>query len=330
MPKQTSKPNTVASAPSAEAPITEAPKASAKYLEAIGASESRFCEIAAHSKFGLDFKAESIFAMQAIMKSDGAIKAAMANPNSVKLALINLASTGLTLNPANGFAYLIPRDGVICLDIGYRGLIKIATDAGSVLWARADVVYEKDEFIYHGPGREPSHTAKVFSKDRGEIIGAYCIAKTKDGDILTETMDRAEIDKIRGKSLTFAKYKSGPWVEWFVQMIKKAIIKRSSKTWPYTDQQQRMIDAIELANAGEGGYDIEGTATEVVSDEQAKHLGEMMERAGVTEAQLCEVYAIDKAADLPKKVYAEVGLMLLARAEKREARAREQQKEAAA
>src|SRR3546814_4153463 len=91
--------------------------------------------------------------------------------------MINVASTGLTLNPAHGHAYLVPRDGAIVLDISYKGLIKIATDTGSVLWARAECVYGKDTFRYHGPAAMPEHEADPFS-ERGEIVGAYCIAKT--------------------------------------------------------------------------------------------------------------------------------------------------------
>src|SRR5699024_1726795 len=139
------------------------------------------------------------------------------------------------------YAYLVPRDGAIVLDISYKGLIKIATDTGSIMWARADLVYEHDEFTYHGPANMPEHKADVFRKDRGALVGAYCIAKTCDGDVLTEVMPVEEIEKIRGKSMAYVKKKSGPWVTWFTQMVKKAVIKRASKTWPYTDRSQLLL-----------------------------------------------------------------------------------------
>ncbi|WP_286075646.1 recombinase RecT [Stenotrophomonas sp. 59] len=222
----------------------------APYQAAIQKSQERFLEVAASS---VNYKRESMFALQALMKTDFAMQVANKNPVSVQMAMINVASTGLTLNPANGYAYLVPRDRAIHLDISYKGLIKIATDTGSIEWARADVVYERDSFAYHGPAALPEHTANPFNTDRGEIIGVYCIAKTHAGDILTEVMDRAEIDKVRSKSMA----KSGPWVDWFVQMCKKAVIKRASKTWPYTEQSGRIDQAIEIANTSEGGYDLE-------------------------------------------------------------------------
>lgn len=221
------------------------------YQSAIGKAKDRFLKVAAHA---VDFDKESIFAMQALMKTDYAMKVANENSQSVHLAMINVGSTGLTLNPANGYAYLVPRDGQIVLDISYKGLIKIATDSGAILWARADIVYEQDRFTYHGPARIPEHEADPFKTDRGAIVGCYCIAKTKDGDILTEVMPMSELAKIRDKSMAYAKKKAGPWVDWFEQMAKKAVIKRASKTWPYTDD--RLAQAIEVANVSEGDYDL--------------------------------------------------------------------------
>jgi recombination protein RecT len=224
------------------------------YQEAIASSKTKFVGITNNEK---TYDVESIFAMQMLMKNDFSLKTANSNPRSVRLAMINVASTGLTLNPANGYAYLVPRDGEIKLDISYKGLIKIATDTGSVEWARADLVYEADTFIYKGPAEKPEHHANPFSGNRGEVIGVYCIAKTHNGDVLTEIMDRAEIEKIRSKSTAFTKGqqgRKGPWEEWFDQMAKKAIIKRASKTWPYTDRSEKLGQAIEIANDAEGGY----------------------------------------------------------------------------
>lgn len=205
----------------------------------------------------LSYDKEALFAMQALAKSDYSLKVANENRNSVRLAMLNVASTGLTLNPTHAYAYLVPRDGSIVLDISYKGLIKIATDCGAILWARADVVYSSDEFTYNGPAAAPGHKADVFNKDRGELVGAYCIAKTREGDILCEVMPLAEIEKIRSKSELFKKKQSGPWVEFFVQMVKKSCIKRAAKTWPYTGRSGKLFEAIELASESEGGYTFE-------------------------------------------------------------------------
>ncbi|HET9819612.1 MAG TPA: recombinase RecT [Rhodanobacteraceae bacterium] len=239
------------------------------YENAIQTAKDRFQHIAAQT---VNYDKECIFAMQALMKTDFAMKVANENPKSVHLAMINVASTGLTLNPANAYAYLVPRDGAIVLDISYKGLIKIATDSGAIVWARADVVYSADTFVYHGPASIPDHQADPFKSDRGEVIGAYCIAKTKDGDILTEVMSRADIEKVRDKSTAYVKAKKGPWVEFFTEMCRKAVIKRAQKTWPYgTD---KLAQVIEVANESEGGYDFD-------SDEEREARRQIQHEAAV-------------------------------------------------
>lgn len=223
------------------------------YQTAIIDAQERFNALSGgHVNYG----DEEIFAMQMLTKNDYTFRIANQSPNSVHMAMINVASTGLTLNPAMGYAYLVPRDNMIVLDISYKGLIKIATDAGSIRWARAECVHERDQFSYNGPAAMPDIRTDPF-RDRGEIIGAYCIAKTVDGDVLTEVMDLEAIHTIRSKSTAWVKGaagKKGPWEDFFAEMCRKAVIKRARKTWPYTDRDDRMAKAIEIANKAEGGY----------------------------------------------------------------------------
>lgn len=225
-----------------------------RYQNAIDGVRSEFQRIAQGM---VSYDKEAVFAAQQLCKTEWSKQVASRNPESVRLAMINVASTGLTLNPANGYAYLVPRDGAIVLEISYKGLIKIACDTGAIEWGRADVVYDQDQFTYNGPAQIPVHVANPFSEERGKLIGCYCIAKTASGDILTEAMPLSEIEKIRAKSDLWAKKQSGPWKEWFTQMVKKAVIKRASKTWPYTEKSDRIAQAVAIANESEGGYDLE-------------------------------------------------------------------------
>lgn len=204
----------------------------------------------------LNYGDEEIFAIQMLTKNPFSLKIANGNPRSVQFAMINVASTGLTLNPAHGYAYLVPRDNAIVLDISYKGLIKIATDAGAIKWVRAECVHEQDDFTYYGPAKEPTIVTNPF-KPRGEIVGVYCIAKTADGDILTEVMDLEALHKVRSASTAFTKGeegKRGPWEAYFSEMCRKAVIKRARKTWPYSEQNERLSRAIDIANQAEGGY----------------------------------------------------------------------------
>ncbi|MCP4256591.1 MAG: hypothetical protein GY774_03580, partial [Planctomycetes bacterium] len=223
----------------------------------IDRAKKQFMKIAADEMTGINFEKESMFAYQALVKNDFILKTAMNNKQSVFNAVINIASVGLSLNPATSYAYLVPRDKAICLDISYQGLIKIATDSGSIMWAKADIVYSEDEFKYHGPAEKPEHTANPFG-DRGDFIGVYCIAKTHDGDYLVETIKSDEILRIMNESSTIKWAKSekdkekSPWTRYFGEMAKKTVIKRASKTWPKTEQHERIQKAVEIIHETEG------------------------------------------------------------------------------
>ncbi len=226
-----------------------------KAIAVISEAKTKFQAIVAESpEINVKWQTESMFAMQSITKNDFNMRAATSNPASLRNAVINVASIGLSLNPATAYAYLVPRDNAICLDISYKGLIKIATDTGSIMWAKADVVYSSDTFEYNGPATVPTHKADVFSKNRGEVIGVYCIAKTCDGEYLIETMSEDEINDIKSKSksATGKRPEFSPWNTFPNEMRKKAVIKRASKTWPKTEKHERLDNVIEYVNKEEG------------------------------------------------------------------------------
>ena len=253
-------------------------------LLAIGKSRERFEAIAAETK--MRYESESMFAMQALQKNDYIYGIANSAPDSVRNAVINVASIGLSLNPATALAYLVPRDKKICLDISYQGLIKIATDTGSIRWAKAELVYENDDFRYKGVGSIPDHEFNPF-KHRGSFVGVYCVAKTSDGDYLTEIMSADQIYEIRNKSEAYksfaaGKAKSCPWVDFEGEMAKKTCIKRASKTWPKSQRGDRLQQAINILNENGEGIDfdadrqvVEHKSREQVEKEQYDALCEM-------------------------------------------------------
>jgi phage RecT family recombinase len=225
-----------------------------RWKQAIIGARERFVAIASHDQM-VDWARESMFALQALERNEYLRDIAENNPGSLRNAIINVAACGITLNPVSQYAALVPRDGAVCLDVMYRGFIKIATDAGSIRFAKAEIVHEADTFLYRGPVAAPDHHADPFRKDRGAIVGVYCVAKTADGDFLTEVMPVADIEGIRDRSPAWMKGKKGPWLTDFGEMAKKVVIKRARKTWPETKNEraaQRLQLAAELANAADG------------------------------------------------------------------------------
>lgn len=280
--------------------------------DVIDQAAPKFNEIATQHKL-VTWAEESQFAKQAIESNE---KLAGCLVHTVQNAIINVAAVGLTLNPALGYAYLVPEgtkqpDGKwkdeCKLRVSFKGLLKIATDSGSILWAKAEVVKEKDTFEYRGPCEKPSHVMNPFG-DRGETVGVYCIAKTHQGDYLVDIMDANEIAKIRNAAKT-----KNVWDAWPDEMAKKAIIKRASKQWPKTEQSERLDHAIAVVNEYEGSEPIQperqerevNPAAMPITAEQAEELRKALTVAGISEQAFCNHRSINIAAltELPSARY---------------------------
>ena len=175
---------------------------------------------------------ESQFAIQLFQNNDYLAKVAFQNQTSTQNAIINVAAIGISLNPAQKLAYLVPRKGAICLDISYMGLMHIAQQSGAIKWCQSAIVRRNDQFRREGLDKPPIHIYNDFdtAEQRGEIVGAYVVVKTDDGDYLTHTMRIADIYAIRDRSEAWKKYKQDsskkcPWVTDEEQMILKTVVK---------------------------------------------------------------------------------------------------------
>lgn len=203
----------------------------------------------------LNFEREAGFALQTFHSNEFAAKLAISNRQSVVNAVTNIAAIGISLNPAKRQAYLVPRDGKICLDISYMGLMDLAMATGSIRWAQAELVYANDAFSLNGFDKPPTHTYDPFAKDRGEVVGCYVVVKTADGDYLTTCMSREEIDGIMNRSQSVKSGRSSPWKTDYGEMAKKTVVKRAYKYWPKTDRLDKAIHHLNT-DGGEGLADI--------------------------------------------------------------------------
>lgn len=239
----------------------------------IQSAEAQFTAVQVDNS--VSFHREAGFAMQVLTGNDFLAKVAMGNRQSLINAVTNVAAIGISLNPAEKQAYLVPRDGRVCLDISYMGLIDLATSSGSIAWAKAELVYENDSFELNGVDQQPTHRRDPFSSNRGLVVGAYCVAKLPNGDYLTEAMSKADLDRIKGRSQS-GKKGSGPWATDEGEMQRKTVVKRASKYWPKSERLAKAIDMLDT-DGGEGYADLQPKA---LSDDRMAEL-----LAGVAEAK---------------------------------------------
>lgn len=194
---------------------------------------------------------ESQFAIQLFQNNDYLAKVAFQNQTSTQNAIVNVAAIGISLNPAQKLAYLVPRKGAICLDISYMGLMHIAQQSGAIKWCQSAIVRRNDQFRREGLDKPPIHIYNDFDTEeqRGDIVGAYVTVKTDDGDYLTHTMRIDAIYSIRDRSEAWKKYKQEsskkcPWVTDEEQMILKTVVKQAAKYWPRRERLDAAIDHV--------------------------------------------------------------------------------------
>lgn len=210
--------------------------------------KTKFLELASEPVF----QKECSFAIQHLSKNKYLQKSTQ---NSILSSVLNIVQVGLTLNPVQKLAYLVPRfidcSVECCLEPSYQGLCKLLTDSGSVNNVYAYLVYENDLFEQI-LGTENTIIHKPKLGNRGEIIGVYAVAVLTNGSKQCEVMDIKEVCDIRDTSESYKAFKNGKsksciWEDWFDEMARKTIIKRLVKYLPKSNYDN-IAKAIELTN----------------------------------------------------------------------------------
>ncbi len=200
------------------------------------------------------FKKERAWGMWALKNNKKVHDLAKEDKNQYDACLVQCIGFGLTLNPAEKLAYLVPRGNKICLDISYRGLIYLAISEGLIDWAFSDVVCEGEDLQFSHVSSEPLvHTFNPFMRDinKENVIGAYCTAKLACGDYLSVAMSKQEIEKVKGT----LKYESSVWRDHYGEMAKKTVIRRASKNWFSSKKDSKLHEAVEYLNASDSHQD---------------------------------------------------------------------------
>ena len=139
-------------------------------------------------------------------------------------------------------------------------MIKLAVDSGNVKSMKAEIVRQKDNYIYKGYDKDPEFNCDAFSTERGDIVGVFAKAVMTDGSFIVENMRIDEIEKIRNDSKAYAsavkaggrKLENNIWVKYFEEMAKKTVLKRLFKTLPPATGYDQLMKAVDVVNEHEG------------------------------------------------------------------------------
>jgi phage RecT family recombinase len=232
--------------------------------------------------------------VNAALASIGADKEVLdATAESILGALLEAATLGLRFEGPLGEAYLATRkkkDGrdergknkysvEAQLQVGYRGLMKLARRDPRVRKVEAIIVYENDTFSHQlGTSSHLDHTWDV-RKPRGRMVAVYAAVRYHDGfydfgqpysidavmrhreDILADKWIQIRTDE-QGREKFFKVFDDGekelsaydarhiPWINYIEAMIQKTAVRWSAKFWDLTPDFDRAAALISIDEAG--------------------------------------------------------------------------------
>lgn len=185
------------------------------------------------------------------------------------------------------------------------GIQKRVRNSGEIASIQAHVIYENDRFVIRRGIDETIEHEPKFPGDRGKPIGAYALARFKDGsDPVFEVMDVDAIERVR--AISKAK-NNGPWVQWWDEMARKTVFRRLSKWLPMDAESDELIRRDDETGApteiveAPGGPTIEGDAFQaasagtVISNDGTQANGETGE---IVDVKVEDKKDADPAADL--------------------------------
>lgn len=181
---------------------------------------------------------------------------------SIANALLDMVVQGVS--PAKNQCYFIPYGNNIKLTRSYFGTQAILKRQKEVEDIWATVIYEGDEFeVDNVNGREvlQKHKTSFLNRDN-PIIGAYCIIKKNDGELVLTVMTKKEIDKSWSKAKTKNVQNDFPQ-----EMAKRTVINRAAKAFINTsDDSDLLIKAFNDTTSNEYQDERERKEAEIIEE----------------------------------------------------------------
>jgi phage RecT family recombinase len=200
-----------------------------------------------------------------------------ATRQSLMLAFGEVAALGLSLNPQEGQAYLIPRwntkqgCNIVDLQLGYRGMQQLAYRSGLVETIGGTAVYKGEHYVRRGgtidPGIEhiPDDLGDKRTGKMVDILCAYATARlhgaTRD---IAAVVNKRQIEDARSRS-GGSNGTSPVWAEHPEAMVVKTAIRRLCKHLPMSDGLAALHGAVAREAEREAGLTVFAAAARSVA-----------------------------------------------------------------
>jgi len=166
---------------------------------------------------------------------------------SLFAAIMGSAQLGLMPESFMGECYFIPYNRMVTLQMGYKGLLKLARNTGEIKSIDSGVIHENDHWEYEEGDNGHFLCKPNFLEDRGKPIIVWCVIKLNSGEVQRELMSASDVEAIRVSSNS----KNSPaWKNHWGQMARKVVIKRALK---YAPSSTELLQAIAMDDGPESG-----------------------------------------------------------------------------
>lgn len=206
------------------------------------------------------------------------------DPKSIVLSLAQSAAIGIFPNTPANRAYLIPYKKECTLQISYPGLIELAMRTGLVAGVKGVAIYRNDEFDWQ-EGSVPKIVHRPSLLKRGgdeDIIGAYGLIQFRSGETQFRVLTLDDIKK--RQAMAFAKGESGPWKDWYREMVEKTGIKYTLRQCSLSDSDEtdRLMAAVNHDDRASSNEPIDVTTLDGFEEfaAPASTAGSLAEKAG--------------------------------------------------
>lgn len=191
-------------------------------------------------------------------------------PETLFDCIYKMALTGLDPNMPNEI-FAIPYNRVATIQIGYKGIEKLALQHPSVVAISSQVVYTDDDFSIDLGDIQKPFTHKVPRGGRGIFEAVYSqavVAKNGVSVVIPEYLSKDEVMRLK----TFAQTEKF-WGKHFDEMARKSAIKRLAKHLPVSNSRaMQAVLAIESANDNNNKAYVDENTGEVVEVESVSPL----------------------------------------------------------
>lgn len=201
------------------------------------------------------------------------------DPRSIVGAALHAAQLGLEIGPL-GEAYLVPRGGQCTFMASWKGLKKLAWQAGVDILAKT--VRQGDQFDYWYDLDGPHLHHRPTLGNSGQILGYWGLGRPVGGGIAELVVEDPEWIERRRKA---GSGDSPAWKAWPEEMAHKTIIRAVANKVPKTSRHERF--AVALASDGL----VRSTHEELTAPTEA--LGELVDVSGAYDDDVVDGEVID-------------------------------------